>query len=117
MIVIYDPSGKELIETVVSDRSSLYTSIDNRKELTLVFSLDRLVDIPIGSWCDFEGNRYELMREADVKMVNTVGYSYSVVFSSEFARISLFKVVNTVDGRMKFDMVHKSDTQRIHFQR
>lgn len=107
MIVIYDPSGKKLIETVVSDRSNLYISIDNRKELTLVFSLDRHVDIPIGSWCDFEGSRYELMSEADIKMINTVGYSYSAVFSSEFSRTSLFKVVNTVDGRMKFDMVAK----------
>lgn len=104
---IYDTYGNLLLETEVSDRSGLYTSIDNRNQLTLHFSLDRLVDVPVGSWCNFEGNRYELMSAADVKMNHTENYEYAVVFSSYYSLASRYKVRNMVDGRLKFDLVAK----------
>ena len=107
MMVIYNPLGVILLEVEVSDRSSLYKSIGNREELTLIFSIDRHVDIPVGSWCDFDGSRYEVMSVPDIKMINTKNYSYTVVFLSAFAKASLFKVKNTADGRLKFDMTAK----------
>ena len=107
MMVIYNPLGVILLEVEVSDRSNLYKSIGNREELTLIFSIDRHVDIPVGSWCDFDGSRYEVMSVPDIKMINTKNYSYTVVFLSAFAKASLFKVKNTADGRLKFDMTAK----------
>lgn len=106
-MIIYDSYGNILLETEVSDRSGLYSSLDNRNQLTLHFCLDRLVDIPVGSWCNFEGNRYELMSAADVKMNHTENYEYSVVFSSDYSLASRYKVRNMVDGRLKFDLVAK----------
>lgn len=104
---IYDTYGNLLLETEVSDRSGLYTSIDNRSELTLMFTIDRYMEIPVGSWCEFEGGRYELMSAADVKMNHTESYGYTMLMSSDYSLTSRFKVRNTVDGRLKFDMVAK----------
>lgn len=106
-MIIYDSYGNILLETEVSDRSGLYSSLDNMNQLTLHFCLDRLVDIPVGSWCNFEGNRYELMSAADVKMNHTENYEYAVVFSSDYSLASRYKVRNMVDGRLKFDLVAK----------
>ena len=106
-MIIYDSYDNVLLETSVSDRSSLYCGLDNNNSLTLYFSLDRHVAIPVGSWCFFEGNRYELMSDADVKMNHTENYEYTVVFSSYFALLSRYKVMNIVDGRLKFDLVAK----------
>ena len=106
-MIIYDSYGNILLETEVSDRSGLYSSLDNRNQLTMHFCLDRLVDIPVGSWCNFEGNRYELMSAADVKMNHTENYEYAVVFSSYYSLASRYKVRNMVDGRLKFDLVAK----------
>lgn len=108
MMIIYDPANAVLIETEVSDRSGLYKGGGGKEELTLLFHLDRHIDIPIGSWCNFEGARYEVLSTPEVKMINTECYSYSVVLSSKSALLSLSKVRNKVDGRLKFDMVAKA---------
>lgn len=104
-MIIYDSYDNVLLETKVSDKSSLYCGLDNKDRLTLHFTLDSHVDIPIGSWCNFEGNRYEVMSDADVKMNHTESYDYTVVFSSYFALVSRFRVCNIVDRRLKFDLV------------
>lgn len=106
-MIIYDSYDNVLLETNVSDKSSLYCGLDNKDRLTLHFTLDRLVEIPIGSWCNFEGNRYEVMSDADVKMNHTENYDYTVVLSSYFALTSRYKVRNFVDRRLKFDLVAK----------
>ena len=106
-MIIYDSYDNVLLETKVSDKSSLYCGLDNKDRLTLHFTLDKLVEIPIGSWCNFEGNRYEVMADADVKMNHTENYDYTVVLSSYYAVVSRYKVRNTVDGRLKFDLVAK----------
>ena len=106
-MTIYDSYNNVLLETTVSDKSSLYCGLDNKDRLTLHFTLDRHVDIPIGSWCNFEGNRYEVMSDADVKMNHTENYDYTVVLSSYFALVSRYKVCNMVDKRLKFDLVAK----------
>lgn len=106
-MIIYDSYENVLLETNVSDKSSLYCGLDNKNRLTLHFTLDRHVEIPIGSWCNFEGNRYEVMSDADVKMNHTENYDYTVVFSSYFELASRYKVCNTVDRRLKFDLVAK----------
>jgi len=106
-MIIYDSYDNVLLETKVSDKSSLYCGLDNKDRLTLHFTLDRHVEIPIGAWCNFEGNRYEVMSDADVKMNHTENYDYTVVLSSYFALVSRYKVCNMVDRRLKFDLVAK----------
>lgn len=107
MIQIYANTGELLIETEVLDSSSSYRSIDGRHELTLKFSLESHKDIPIGSWCMFDGARFEVMSHADVTVRNTKHYEYSVLFKSDFGLLSRFKIANPVDGRLSFDMVAK----------
>lgn len=107
MVTIYDVNGNVLIELNVSDTSSSYKSIDGRKELTLKYSLSNPVELPIGAWCLFHNERFELMSHQDVKMKHSKHYEYTLVMKGNYGLLSRFKIRNIVDGRLKFDMVAK----------
>lgn len=107
MVAIYDINGNVLIELNVDDTSSLYRSIDGRHELTLKYSLDNPVELPIGAWCLFQNERFELMSHQDVKMKHSKHYEYTLVMKGSYGMLSRFKIRNIIDGRLKFDMVAK----------
>ena len=107
MVTIYDINGNALIELDVQDTSSSYRSIDGRHELTLKYSLESPFEIPLGSWCLFQNERFELMSHQDVRMRHTKHYEYTLVMQGSYGLLSRFKVKNPVDGRLKFDMVAK----------
>ncbi len=107
MVTIYDINGNILLEIDVNDTSSSYRSIDGRHELTLKYSLSNPTEIPIGSWCLFQNERFELMSHQDVKMKHSKHYEYTLVMKGSYGLLSRFKVRNIIDGRLKFDMVAK----------
>ena len=107
MVAIYDINGNVLIELNVSDTSSSYRSIDGRHELTLKYSLSNPVELPIGAWCLFQNERFELMSHQDVKMKHSKHYEYTLVMNGSYGLLSRFKIRNIIDGRLKFDMVAK----------
>lgn len=107
MVTIYDINGNALIEVDVQDTSSSYRSIDGRHELTLKYSLESPFEIPLGSWCLFQNERFELMSHQNIRMRHTKHYEYTLVMQGSYGLLSRFKVKNPVDGRLKFDMVAK----------
>ena len=107
MVAIYDINGNVLIELNVNDTSSLYRSIDGRHWLTLKYSLSNPVEPPIGAWCLFQNERFELMSHQDVKMKHSKHYEYTLVMKGSYGLLSRFKIRNIIDGRLKFDMVAK----------
>lgn len=107
MVTINDINGNVLIELNVNDTSSSYRSIDGRHELTLKYSLDNPTEPPIGAWCLFQNERFELMSHQDVKMKHSRHYEYTLVMKGSYGLLSRFKVRNIIDGRLKFDMVAK----------
>lgn len=107
MVTIYDVNGNVLLELDVNDTSSSYRSIDGRHELTLKYSLSNPVELPIGAWCLFQNERFELMSHQDVKMKHSKHYEYTLVMNGSYGLLSRFKIRNIIDGRLKFDMVAK----------
>lgn len=107
MVTIYDINGNVLNELNVSDTSSSYRSIDGRHELTLKYSVSSPSELPIGAWCLFQNEKFELMSHQDVKMRHSKHYEYTVVLKGSYGLLSRFKIKNPVDGRLKFDMVAK----------
>lgn len=72
--------------------------------LTLYYSLPQHIEIPVGSYCDFQGSRYVLLRPENFKMRHTRFFEYTVVMDSEASMLSLYKFRNTVDGRLQFSL-------------
>ena len=112
-MVIYNKTGEKLIELNVSDESFSYEAIQDERTLTLYFSSDDFIEIPVGSYCDFEGRRFTLEKEENFKKEGEEHYEYTVILNSPGFKTSLWKVKNPIDGRIKFSY---TATPREHLQ-
>ena len=65
---IYKPDNTLFAEILASDNSYRYRSMMGDNTITLYFSLFEHREIPVGSYCDFEGERYTLMRPQNVSI-------------------------------------------------
>ena len=104
---IYDEQNNLLLSVQVDDNSYRNRAIMGEHNLTLYYSLPEHVELPVGAYCIYEGERYTLMRPEQLKMRHTRLYEYSVVFSSEQDKAKIWKFRNTVDRRLKFPLTAK----------
>ncbi len=104
---IYKPDNTLFAEILASDSSYRYRSIMGDNSITLYFSLFEHREMPIGAYCDFEGERYTLMRPQNVTMQHTRHFDYTVILDAEQAKLKFRKFRNNVDGRLKFSLTAK----------
>lgn len=104
---IYDKADRLILDVTVNDNSYRNRAIMGDHNLTLYYSLAQHVEIPVGSYCEFEGQTYTLMRPEQFKMKHRREYEYTVVFSSEQDKAKIWKFRNPVDGRLKFPLTAK----------
>lgn len=106
-MIIYDKSGVKIADLVVRDDSYSYTALMGEDTLNLFFSLPNYVEIPVGSYCDFEGERYTLERANNFKKHGLRNYEYSLILDSNQSRLSKYRLRNTIDKRLKFSFTGK----------
>lgn len=99
--------GNKDIELLVNDDSYSYEAIMGEDTLTLYFSHPGYLEIPVGSWCDFNGKRYSLKKEGNFKKNGERNYEYTLVLETSKADTQLWKIRNTVDNRIKFPYTAK----------
>lgn len=104
---IYKPDNTLFAEILSSDNSYRYRSIMGDNSITLYFSLFEHREIPVGSYCDFEGERYTLMRPQNITMQHTRHFDYTLILEAEQAKLKFRKFRNNVDGRLKFSLTAK----------
>ena len=104
---IYKSNGAILIDVPVDDNSYRHREIMGDNSLTLYFSLAEHLEIPLGAYVEFEGERYTLNRPEALKMQHSRFFEYTVTFESGQARAKIWKFRNTVDGRLKFSLTAK----------
>lgn len=104
---IYDKTDRLILDIAVNDNSYRNRVIMSDHSLTLYYSLPEHVEIPVGAYCEFEGERYTLMRPEQLKMKHTRYFDYTVVFSSHQDKTKIWKFRNPVDGRLKFPLTAK----------
>lgn len=90
------------INVDVTDNSYRYRVIKGENSLTLYFSLPQHIDIPVGAWCMFEAERYELVNPSNFKKNNTRNYEYTLILEAQQSKLRKYKFRNTVDRRLKF---------------
>lgn len=100
MITLYN--GNEKIILPVTDDSYSYNSVMGENSLTLYFSSEKYIKIPVGSYCDFAGERYSLKKDSNFTKEGTRKYEYTLLLETDQSDLKLWKIRNTVDNRIKF---------------
>ena len=106
-MIIYSDKDKKLLEIEVDDNSYRHRVIMGDYNLTLYYSLAEHVELPVGCYCDFQGERFTLERPEAFKMKHSRSFEYTVTMESSQAKAKIWKFRNPVDGRLKFSLTAK----------
>ena len=95
------------LEVQESDSSYRYRSLMRKTQLVLKYSLPEYIEIPVGAWCEFQGQKFFLMSSQDFKKNGTRDIEYTLTMYDDEARLGLYKLRNPIDRRLKFSMCAK----------
>lgn len=100
MITLYN--GNQEIVLPVTDDSYSFNAVMGENSLTLYFSSEKYFEIPIGSYCNFGGERYSLKKDSNFTKQGTRNFEYTLLLETDQADLKLWKIRNPVDNRIKF---------------
>lgn len=103
-MTIFDYNGQELLEVYPEDSSQRTATLKDEDTLTLRFSLANYVEIPTGSYVEFEGNAYYIERPCDVTIRHRAAYAYELHMETKASRLRYTVMRNTDDGRTTFPL-------------
>ena len=106
-MIIYNNVGNKVLEIEVDDNSYRNRAVMGDHSLTLYYSLPEHVEIPVGSYCEFQGETFTLKRPENFKMKHKRLFEYTVLFEPPEANAKFWKFRNPVDGRLKFTLTAK----------
>jgi len=95
------------LEVQESDSSYRYRSLMRKTQLVLKYSLPEYIEIPVGAWCEFQGQKFFLMSSQDFTKNGTRDIEYTLTMYDDEARLGLYKLRNPIDRRLKFSMCAK----------
>ena len=103
-MIIYSPTGATLLDVMPDDNSYRHRAMMGDNSLTLYFSLPQHVEIPVGAYCEHDGERYTLMHPESLKMQHTRHFEYTAELEGEQGKMSIWKFRNPIDGRLRFSL-------------
>ena len=106
-MIIYNNVGNKVLEIEVDDNSYRNRAVMGDHSLTLYYSLPEHVEIPVGSYCEFQGETFTLKRPENFKMKHKRLFEFTVLFDPPEANAKVWKFRNPVDGRLKFSLTAK----------
>lgn len=106
-MIIYNNTGNKVLEVEVDDNSYRNRAIMGNNSLTLYYSLPVHIEIPVGSYCEYQGDTFTLKRPENFKMKHKRLFEYTVLFEPPEANAKVWKFRNPVDGRLKFPLTAK----------
>lgn len=95
------------LEVEVDDTSNLYRALMQKPQLILKFSLPEYIDFPVGTWCEFENEVFTLNSEKNLTKNGKRNIAYNMTLGGDEDRLALYKMRNSVDGRLKYSMCAK----------
>jgi hypothetical protein len=106
-MIIYNNLGYRVLDVEVDDNSYRNRVIMGDHSLTLYYSLPEHVEIPVGAYCEFQGEKFTLERPENFKMKHKRLFEYTVIFEAPEAKAKIWKFRNPIDGRLKFSLTAK----------
>lgn len=88
----------------LKDDSYRLRSIAGEHNLTLLFDLPEFYEFPIGTYCDFQGERYTLLKAQDFKKINDCHYEYTLVMDSEAGLLTAVRFKDLASQKVKFSI-------------
>ncbi|MDR1054320.1 MAG: hypothetical protein LBL90_00440 [Prevotellaceae bacterium] len=104
MIINFDTTQ---LDIPVNDDSYRYRAIKGEHGLTLYYSLPQHIEIPIGAWCEFQGEVYTLERPENFKKNGTRNFEYTLIMESPQAKLRKYKFRDTSSQKLKFSLTAK----------
>lgn len=99
--------GSSTYDIQVDDTSYRYRALMAKPQLVLKFSLSEYIDIPVGAWCMFQNEKFVLRAESNLKKSGTRNITYDMTLGQDEDDLGLYKMRNSVDGRLKYSMCAK----------
>ncbi len=108
-MIIYDTIGNKLLDLPVDDSSYRYRAIRQGDKVYLYFSLTDHVEIPVGSYIDYQGQRYTLWRPEDLTKHGTRNLEYAATFGGwwELLNTVKYKHLSAMPIKLKFQLTGK----------
>ena len=105
-MVIYNQAGDVLLDIPVDDDSYRYRAIAQTKKIELHYSLPGHVEVPTGSYIEFQGERYTLWYPENFEKKGTRIFDYKVIFggNEEILKKYKYKLLSDKPYKLKFVM-------------
>lgn len=91
------------------DDSYRLRRIMTKPQLVLKFSLPEYIEIPVGAWCEFQGQIYSLNYPQNFKKNGERNIEYTLTMGSREDELGDYKLRNLVDRRLKFSLCMKPE--------
>jgi hypothetical protein len=99
--------GSSTYNILVDDTSYRYRALMAKPQLILKFSLSEYIDIPVGAWCMYQNEKFVLRAASNLKKSGTRNITYDMTLGQDEDNLGLYKMRNSVDGRLKYSMCAK----------
>lgn len=108
-MIIYDKTGEVLFDVQVNDSSVRNRAIMGDNSVTLNLSLLEYATIPVGSYIEYQGQRYTLWRPDNFKKHGTRNFEYTITFGSnqEILKRYKYKSLSDIPFQLKFTLTAK----------
>lgn len=106
------------LEVTEDDASYRYRGLMQKPQLILKFLLPEYIDIPVGAWCEFQGQTYTLHQPMNFKKNGQRKYEYNLTMGDREDGMGDYKLRNIVyneankalaDRRLKFSLCAKPE--------
>lgn len=110
-MIIYDKTGNILLDIEVDDSSFCYQAIMQTKKVELHYSLTEHVELPVGSYIEFKGERYTLWYPENFEKHGTRNFEYKVTFggNEEILKKYKYKLLSAKPYQLKFPLTAKPE--------
>lgn len=90
-----------------NDSSYRYRALMTKPQLVLKFSLPEYIEFPIGTWCEFQNEKYTLNQSQNIKKNGTRNIEYTLTMGGDEDLLGIYKMRNSIDHRLKWSMCAK----------
>jgi hypothetical protein len=97
--------GEYDIEVLETEDSYRYRAIRGEHTLTLYFSMPGFEEVPVGAYCEYQGQTYTLKSEENFRKNGTRDFEYTLVMQTEQADLGKWKVRHPVTKKLKFSFM------------
>lgn len=104
---IYNSQGIETHDLILDNTSYRYRAIMGENALTLHFSSENYIHISVGSYCEFQGERYTLTTPKNFTKEGERKYKYTLVMYGVQYSLENYKLKDKVSKRLKFPLTAK----------